>query len=78
MHARAIVTLVGYVFWIAGILCVATILRERSVWALTCVIIPVLALFCYAAVRSNLGLEPLMRSKPSNQAMQRTAPRPDA
>jgi hypothetical protein len=77
MRSHAIVTFVGYVFWIAGILCVATFLRERSVWALTCIIVPVLGVFCYVALRANLGLEPLMRPKPSNQAMQRTAPRSD-
>jgi hypothetical protein len=77
-HLHAIVTLVGYVFWLAGILCVAIMLREPSVWALTSVIVPVLCVFCYLAVRTNLKLEPLIGPKPSNQAMQRTAVRSDA
>lgn len=75
MRLHAVITVVGYVFWIGGTLCVATILRDRSVWALTCLIVPILGVFCYGAVRANLGLEPLMRSKPSNQAMERTAGR---
>jgi hypothetical protein len=75
MRVHAAVTFVGYLFWIGGILCVATILRDRSVWALTCLIVPILGVFCYGAVRANLGLKPLMRSKPSNQAMERTADR---
>jgi hypothetical protein len=67
MRVHAGVTLVGYLFWITGILSFAIIFRDRSVWALTCLIVPVIGVFCYAAVRSNLGLEPLMQQKPSNQ-----------
>jgi hypothetical protein len=56
-QAHAILTVLGYLVWIVGIIYGDICLRDRAMWALSTVLIPILCLFCYMAVRVNLGLE---------------------
>ena len=56
LYARA--TIVGYSIWICGLLCAAFALRDRGLWALSALLVPILGVLCYASVRADLGREP--------------------
>ena len=85
MRIRATVTAIRYLALSGGLVWADfTLPRESPENAppgvLSILVLPVLLVFCYAQVRAQLGLEPLMpdnEPKPPNQAMQRTAGRSD-
>lgn len=71
--AHANLVIVGYLIWIAGTIYAAVHFNDPAVWALSSVLIPVLAVFCYLAVRVNLGLDRpwgTVPAKASNQTME--------
>ena len=83
MRTRAILTVVRFLI-LSGCLVWAdfAIVRDSPDRAppgvLSIFLVPILLIFCYAQVRIQLGLEPLMQGnepKPSNQAMDRTPDR---
>jgi protein-S-isoprenylcysteine O-methyltransferase Ste14 len=73
---HAIVVIVGYLIWISGIIYADVRFNNPAAWALSSVFIVLLCVFCYVAVRVNLGLDQpwgTVPPKASNQAMQLTA-----
>jgi len=77
-RAQAAVTIGGFSSF--GIVLLVATIHENTprAWCIVAgVFFPVIAVFCYWAVRIELGLEPLMEAaRPANQATERTANRP--
>ena len=80
MRFRAAITISGCATLTAGAIYAIGIGNPR-IWVFFGMVFPVLAVFCYAQVRLELGLEPTMQGnepQTSNQAMQLTAGRSDS
>jgi uncharacterized protein YacL len=56
-RAHATLVIVGYCMWIIGIIYADIRFNDPAMWALSSVFIVVLCVFCYVAVRVNLGLD---------------------